>query len=282
MNLLITGANGQLGSEIGALEDDFHQHQFYFTDVDTLDITNEAAVDQFIAENHIEVLINCAAYTAVDKAEEEYDKAMLLNGTAPAILGAVCRRRGVKLLHVSTDYVFSGKTYRPYNETMSPDPQSAYGRTKLSGEEALMHSGVNGAIVRTSWLYSAYGNNFVKTMMRLGSERKSLPVVFDQVGSPTYARDLAYALLLLAGKPAKGVEVFHYANEGVCSWYDMATEIMWQQKLACHIRPIETKDYPTPAQRPPYTVFNKSKIKQFLNISIPHWRESLNTYLNNL
>ncbi|MDZ7775259.1 MAG: dTDP-4-dehydrorhamnose reductase [Bacteroidales bacterium] len=282
MNLLITGANGQLGSEIRALHNQFTQHRFYFTDADTLDITDEGALDRFTGDNHIDMLINCAAYTAVDKAEEEKEKAMLLNGTAPATLGAVCRRKDITLLHVSTDYVFSGKTYVPYEESMDPDPMSAYGLTKLAGERAMKNSGAKGAIIRTSWLYSAYGNNFVKTMLRLGAEKEQLQVVFDQVGSPTYAGDLAYALLLLTEKPLKGMEIYHYANEGVCSWYDMAVEIMNSRRLPCHINPIETKDYPTPAMRPPYSVFNKAKIKQFLNISIPHWRESLNRCLENL
>ncbi|MGM0566486.1 MAG: dTDP-4-dehydrorhamnose reductase [Bacteroidota bacterium] len=282
MNLLITGANGQLGSSIKKWQDDFHQHKFFFTDVDTLDITDEASVENTIKSKNINVLINCAAYTAVDKAEEEQEKAMLLNEQAPEILARVCYKYNVGLLHVSTDYVFDGKTYIPYREDMDTNPASAYGKSKQAGELKVLKSGAQGAIVRTSWLYSEFGNNFTKTMLRLGAEKDELKVVYDQVGSPTYAADLAYALLLLSGKAHSGMEIYHYANEGVCSWYDMAVEIMKHKQLDCNIKAIESKDYPTPAERPPYSVFNKSKIKHFLNIAIPHWRESLNKCLNNL
>lgn len=282
MNLLITGANGQLGSSIKKWQEDFHQHRFVFTDVDSLDITDEASVENTIKNKNIDVLVNCAAYTAVDKAEEEQEKAMLLNEQAPKILAHVCSKYNVGLLHVSTDYVFDGKTYVPYCEDMDTRPASAYGKSKLAGEFKVLKSGARGAIVRTSWLYSEFGNNFTKTMLRLGAERDELKVVYDQIGSPTYAGDLAYALLLLADKAQPGMEIYHYANEGVCSWYDMAVEIMKQKQLNCNIKAIESKDYPTPAQRPPYSVFNKSKIKHFLNIAIPHWRESLNKCLNNL
>jgi len=282
MNLLITGANGQLGSSIKKRQDNFSHHKYYFTDVDTLDITDEKSVESTIQNNNIDVLINCAAYTAVDKAEEEQDKATMLNEHAPEILARVCYKHNVRLLHVSTDYVFDGKTYIPYRENAEPNPASAYGESKRAGELKVLQSGARGAIVRTSWLYSEFGKNFTKTMLRLGAEKDELSVVCDQVGNPTYAGDLAYALMLLADKMPEKMEIYHFANEGVCSWYDMAVEIMKKKQLKCSIKPIETKDYPTPAERPPYSVFNKSKIKQFLNIAIPHWRESLNKCLNNL
>lgn len=282
MNFLITGAKGQLGSKIKDYKGDFSEHQFFFTDVDTLDITDERAVDDFIRENKIAVLINCAAYTAVDKAESETDLAQKLNAEAPGLLARACKQNGTALIHVSTDYVFSGKTFIPYREEMTTDPQSAYGNTKLNGENAVEESGVEGAIVRTSWLYSEYGNNFVKTMLRLGAEREQLSVVFDQSGSPTYAGDLALALVKLALQEFNGLEVYHYSNEGVCSWYDFAVEIMKHKSLSCIIKPIETKDYPTPAARPPYSVFNKAKIKNKLGVGIPHWRDSLTSCLDKL
>ncbi|HKK67006.1 MAG TPA: dTDP-4-dehydrorhamnose reductase [Bacteroidales bacterium] len=282
MNFLITGANGQLGSKIQDLQSEYSGNTFFFTDVDTLDITNEKAIGSYIEKNKIDVLINCAAYTAVDKAESETLLAQKLNAEAPGLLAKACERHRAAFIHVSTDYVFSGKTYIPYREEMPTDPQSAYGNTKRLGELAVIESGVKGAIVRTSWLYSEYGNNFVKTMLRLGSERAELSVVYDQAGSPTYAGDLAIALLKLAGKPFEGTELYHFSDEGVCSWYDFAVEIMKQKSLNCKINPIESKDYPTPAERPPYSVFNKSKIKQKLNIKIPHWRDSLTKCLEKL
>ncbi len=282
MNFLITGAKGQLGSKIKDYKNNFSDHLFFFTDVDTLDITDEIAVNEFIEGNEIDILINCAAYTAVDKAESETDLAQKLNAKAPGLLARACKQKGAALIHVSTDYVFNGKTFIPYREDMTTDPQSAYGKTKLNGEIAVRESGVDGAIVRTSWLYSEYGNNFMKTMLRMGAEREQLSVVFDQAGSPTYAGDLALALVQLALQKFNGLEVYHYANEGVCSWYDFAVEIMKHKSLDCKIKPIESKDYPTPAARPPYSVFNKSKIKNKLSIDIPHWRDSLTMCLDKL
>lgn len=282
MNFLITGAKGQLGSKIQDLQGEFHGNSFFFTDVDILDITNEEAIEGYIASNKIDVLINCAAYTAVDKAESETLLAQKLNAEAPGLLAKVCKRHQAALIHVSTDYVFSGKTYIPYREEMPTDPQSAYGKTKYMGELAVKKSGVKGAIVRTSWLYSEYGNNFLKTMLRLGNERAELSVVYDQAGSPTYAGDLALAILQLAVTPFEGTALYHFSDEGVCSWYDFAVEIMKQKSLNCKVKPIESKDYPTPAERPPYSVFNKSKIKQKLNIEIPHWRNSLTKCLEKL
>lgn len=282
MKFIITGADGQLGSSIRKLKGAFPEHKFLFTDIGTLDITLDDAVRNYLDEHQPDVMINCAAYTAVDKAESEQKLAELLNAKAPAILGNACKKKAIPLIHVSTDYVFSGQSYVPYSENDSPDSQSAYGKTKLAGEQELINTGANGAIVRTSWLYSEFGGNFVKTMLKLGREREKLPVVFDQVGCPTYASDLALILIKLAEKNLKGMELYHFADEGVCSWYDFAIEIMKIKKLECTIQPILTKDYPTPAKRPPYSVFNKEKIKQKLQATIPHWRDSLITCLNEL
>ena len=282
MNILITGANGQLGSEIKRIHKNYSQHRFFFTDVDELDITNYQQVKASLANQKIDTLINCAAYTAVDKAEEEEAKASLINGKAPGILAEAAKETGAKLIHVSTDYVFNGKTYTPYKESDKPNPEAAYGKTKLEGEKAIAESNANAFIVRTAWLYSEYGKNFVKTMLRLGAEKEEIGVIFDQVGSPTYALDLAEAVLKLAGTKAKGTTVYHYSNEGVCSWYDLAVEIMNYKGYQCRVKALETHEYPTPASRPPYSVLNKTKIKDDLSLKVPHWRTSLVKCLDNL
>lgn len=282
MQYTITGANGQLGSEFKALAATYPQHEFLFTDVADLDITDAQAIEGYFKQHNTDVLINCAAYTAVDKAEEEMDKAMLINATAPTLLAKTCADNHTKFIHVSTDYVFDGNAYVPYTESDPTSPCSAYGKTKLAGEQGILNTAAQGFIVRTAWLYSTFGGNFVKTMLRLGSDRDKLSVVFDQIGCPTYARDLAKAILIAAEKNTATMEVLHYSNEGVCSWYDMAHEIMRYKNLHCKVSPIESKDYPTPATRPAYSVFNKSKIKNLLDIEIPHWRNSLTECLDNL
>ncbi len=280
MKILITGANGQLGSEIREhveLHDDLDTA---FTDFDTLDITNQEAVFNYVDERNPDYIINCAAYTAVDLAEKEISKAYQLNATGPEILAKACRLSGARLVHISTDYVFDGMACQPYTEDVKPNPQSIYGKSKLKGEENLISLCPSSLIIRTSWLYSTYGNNFVKTMIRLGTERDSIKVVFDQVGTPTSARDLASAIIGIIKKSALDKTmwkpgIYHYSNEGVCSWYDFAIGIHHLSGITCHIEPIESKEFPTLAKRPFYSVLNKSKIKSAFGLNIPYWKHSL-------
>ncbi len=270
--LLITGSNGQLGQELTA-----RLPQAICADKNTLDITNRSAVQQFIQTHKISLIINCAAYTAVDKAEDEEESARQANAIAPRILA----QTGIPLIHISTDYVFDGKHYRPYQVYDATNPCSIYGNTKLEGEQEVMAHANTAIIIRTSWIYSCFGNNFVKTMRRLGSEKESLNVVSDQIGTPTYAGDLAQAITEIIPQIKAGTkEIYHYSNEGVASWYDFACEIMYISELACNVLPIKSDSYPTRAQRPYYSVMDKSKIKQDFNITIPHWKESLRKCLN--
>lgn len=278
MNILITGANGQLGNEMQVLSKLNDQHTYFFTDVQELDICDEQAVQACIADNRIDVVVNCAAYTAVDKAEDDEALCLRINRDAVRNLGEAACAVGAKMIHVSTDYVFDGTHYLPYVETDATCPASVYGRTKLAGEEALQAVCPDAVIIRTAWLYSEFGNNFVKTMLRLGNEREQLSVVFDQVGSPTYAGDLAEAILTVLVQAEEGAFVpgiYHYSNEGVCSWYDFAVKIMELGNAPCRVLPIESKDYPAKAPRPHFSVLNKAKIKADYAISIPHWEASL-------
>ena len=274
-NILITGANGQLGSEIRVASAQFPQFRFFFTDVTELDICNREAVHAYMAENHMDGIVNCAAYTAVDKAEDDAETCYRINRDAVKNLAEAAREFELDIIHVSTDYVFDGKSYLPYTEDMPVNPSSVYGKSKLEGERILMEICPEAVIVRTSWLYSSFGNNFVKTMLRLGQERDKLNVIFDQVGTPTYAADLAVALLsiLAAGKPAAGI--YHYSNEGVCSWYDFTRSIHRLAGISCDLVPIESKEYPVRTPRPHFSVLNKAKIKQTYGIEIPHWEDSL-------
>jgi dTDP-4-dehydrorhamnose reductase len=279
--VLITGANGQLGSEIRNLSAEYPDFQFIYTDIDNLDITDKKAINELFEEhNGIEYLINCAAYTAVDKAEEDTELANKINVEAVANLSEICNSFGTKMIHISTDYVFDGTNYQPYKESDPCSPNSAYGRTKLDGELTFQESGVEGIIIRTSWLYSTYGHNFVKTILRLSNERDQLGVIFDQIGTPTWAHDLAKAILDILKfsehePDAIKTGIYHYSNEGVCSWYDFATEIAEYASHACVINAIEGKEYPLPAPRPFYSVLNKSAIKASFDIKIPHWKNSL-------
>ncbi len=285
MNILVTGANGQLGMELQELAKKYPNLNFHFTDIHNLDITNLQALKDFSEENNFDFLINCAAYTAVDKAEDEPEKARLLNITAVEYLAEICNLKNATLVHISTDYVFGGQGYKPYKETDKTAPQSTYAITKLGAEEAVKTISKSGIIVRTSWLYSTYGHNFLKTMLRLGKERDELKVVFDQIGTPTYATDLAKAILtvVIAGKQSDNpVEIYHYSNEGVCSWYDFALAIMEESGIKCKVIPITTKEYPLPAERPFYSVLDKSLIKKHFDIEIPHWRESMKSCLQKL
>ncbi len=275
MNILITGANGQLGNEVKLLADTYPNHIFHFTDVQELDICNEQAVNDYVEQQEIDLIVNCAAYTAVDKAEDDVTFCDKLNHIAPGYLAHAAQKRGAAMIQVSTDYVFNGNTYIPYVETDTTFPESVYGSTKLAGEEAVLKGCERSMVIRTSWLYSTFGNNFVKTMLRLGRERDKLGVIFDQVGTPTNARDLALAIFAAI---EKGVVpgVYHFSNEGVCSWYDFTVAI---HRIAgingCQVLPLHTADYPTKAKRPRYSVLDKTKIKETYAIEIPHWEESL-------
>jgi len=279
-NILVTGSKGQLGSEIEALSSNY-DYNFFFTDRDELDITNQEAIEGFIENNKIDTIINCGAYTAVDRAEDDEINADKINHLAVKYLAQIAKEKDIKLIHISTDYVFDGKNYKPFIETDSTNPQGVYGKSKLDGEEALKDvNPKNSIIIRTSWVYSSFGANFVKTMLRLGKERESLGVIYDQVGTPTYARDLARAILDILPKiQNKSTQIYHYSNEGVLSWYDFAREIMRMAKIDCVVNPIESSQYPTPASRPHYSLLNKSKIKEEFNITIPFWKDSLDECL---
>ena len=282
--ILITGSNGQLGSEIRQLEKNYPDFVFTYTDVDELDLTDEKAVDDFLKNTSFDFCINCAAYTAVDKAEDDRELAGLINTKAVEYLTKACAAHNTFLVHISTDYVFDGTNYRPYTETDPPSPNSYYGLTKLEGEKAMKSQTNSGLIIRTSWLYSSFGNNFVKTMLRLGKERESLGVVADQIGTPTYAGDLARAILdiLSEEKFKKSVEIYHYSNEGVISWYDFAKAIMRESDLSCRINAIESIDFPAKANRPFYSVLNKTKIKKDFGLKVPYWLDSLKLVLEQL
>ena len=275
MNILITGCNGQLGNEIRLLEKNYPQYEFFNTDVKELDITNLLAVEQFVAENKIDGIVNCAAFTAVDKAEDNKERCTTLNTVAPAYLASAVEKRGGWMIQISTDYVFDGTKHTPYVETDTPCPNSVYGSTKLAGELGVTKFCKRSMIIRTAWLYSTYGNNFVKTMIRLGKEKSELGVIFDQVGTPTYAHDLAQVIMTAI---EKGIQpgVYHFSNEGVISWYDFTKAIHRLGGITtCHVRPLHTAEYPTPAHRPHYSVLDKTKIKQTYHIEIPYWEESL-------
>mgnify|MGYP000784697346 FL=1 len=277
MNILVTGANGQLGREMQRLSA-VSPNSYTFTDVAELDVTDAGAVRQAVAQTRAEVIVNCAAYTNVERAEEDGEAADRLNRGAAENLARAAEANGATLIHVSTDYVFDGTGHRPYTEDMATSPLGAYGRTKLAGEEAVKASGCRYLILRTAWLYSEYGNNFLKTMLRLTSERETLRVVFDQVGTPTYAGDLALAIfsLIEAGRYAGNEGVYHFTDEGVCSWYDFAVEIAAAAGHdICRIIPCHTSEYPTKATRPAYSVLDKTRFKETFQMDIPHWREAL-------
>ena len=282
MNILITGCNGQLGNEMQLLEKEDAANNYFNTDVAELDITNVEAIEQFLAANNIDGIVNCAAYTAVDKAEVNEEFCTLLNAEAPGYLAHAIGKRGGWMIQISTDYVFDGTQHLPYQEDEDTCPNSVYGRTKLVGEFNVLKLCQQSMVIRTAWLYSTFGNNFVKTMIRLGNERPELGVVADQIGTPTYARDLARIIMTAI---SKGIHpgIYHFTNEGVASWYDFTKAI---HRLAgittCHVRPLHTSEYPTAAQRPPYSVLDKTKIKQTYGIEIPYWEESLKECIDKL
>ena len=280
MKLLITGANGQLGNEMRVALQQYPLIEALYTDVDTLDITDLAQLDAFVATESISHIVNCAAYTAVDKAEDDEVVATNVNVDAVRNLGIVANKYGVKIVHVSTDYVFDGRGHKPYTEDMAVCPTNVYGRTKLAGEEALMAECKDAIVIRTSWLYSSFGNNFVKTMLRLGRERDTLNVIFDQVGTPTYAADLAQTILTIIAEREWVAGVYHFSNEGVCSWYDFTIMIHKMAGIDCKVNPIESSAYPVRTPRPHYSVLNKTKIKTTFNVEVPYWVESLQRCLD--
>jgi dTDP-4-dehydrorhamnose reductase len=284
-NILVTGANGQLGSELRKISPDVKTLAFQFTDIDSLDLTNDDALQRYFENHRFDCIINCAAYTAVDKAETEPEKAFLLNARVPQLLQQTALKYHSRLIHLSTDYVFDGNSCLPYKESHTPLPVSVYGHSKLAGEKEVLKSKDN-IVIRTSWLYSLQGMNFMKTMLKLGRERESINVVYDQIGTPTSATDLAYAIVKISQTildtemPLGGI--YHYSNEGVCSWYDFACEIMELAGLKCGIHAIPSDQYPSLVKRPPYSVLSKEKIKSTFGLNIPHWRKSLMSVLEKM
>ena len=282
MNILITGCNGQLGNEMQLLEKENPQHTYFNTDVAELDITDQAAIEKMVMDNAIDGIVNCAAYTAVDKAEDNQELCRKLNSLAPGYLAAAIAKRGGWMIQISTDYVFDGTNHTPYMEDAPTCPNSVYGVTKLEGEQAAQKACEKTMVVRTAWLYSTFGNNFVKTMIRLGKEKPELGVIFDQIGTPTYAHDLAVAIFAAINQ---GVVpgVYHFSNEGVISWYDFTKAIHRIAGITtCHVRPLHTSEYPTPASRPHYSVLDKTKIKTVYGIEVPYWEESLEVCVRKL
>jgi dTDP-4-dehydrorhamnose reductase len=277
--ILVTGANGQLGNELKVVSGNFYGYEFLFTDLDTLDITSPGQVCDFIKKSGPDWIINCAAYNLVDKAESEPDMAMAINALAVKNIADAIQSSECRFVHVSTDYVYDGKANVPYNENVQPNPLSAYGKSKLEGEKfALHHPGT--MVIRTSWLYSSFGNNFVKTIIRHAAEKHMLRVVFDQTGSPTYAADLAESIMFIISGVIRNhfalkAGIYNYSNEGVCTWYDFATEIVNESGLECMVNPVLTNDYKQVAERPAYSVMDKNKIKENYGLAIPHWRTSL-------
>lgn len=279
LSILVTGSDGQLGSEIQAIASQCDWAEFHFTTIDQLDLAQKAQIEHAFYTHNYHYCINCSAYTAVDRAEDDKETAYLINAQAVGWLGEIGKKTQTKIIHVSTDYVFDGVNHRPYAENDPTHPLSVYGASKETGELLLMQSQPESIILRTAWLYSAHGQNFVKTMIRLGNEKESLKVVFDQVGSPTYARDLAKAILHLIQKsesmPTFPGGIYHYTNEGVASWYDFATAIHEMSGIRCHVEPCKSDQFPTKAHRPHYSILDKQKIKSTFALDIPHWRQSL-------
>lgn len=280
--ILITGANGQLGNALRLELAGDPNIDAVYTDVEDLDITNAEAVENFLRDNAIEMMVNCAAYTAVDRAESDELRAAAINTEAVGIIGQAAGRLGIRVIHISTDYVFSGESYRPYEEKDEPFPQSIYGRTKLEGEGLLTSFCKDAVIIRTAWLYSEFGNNFVKTMLRLAGEREELGVVSDQIGTPTYAGDLAAAIHAVIRSDEWKPGIYHFTDEGVASWYDFAKSIFEIAGKDIRVKPLLTSEYPTAARRPMYSVLSKNKIKRTYNIEIPYWRESLEKCIGRL
>ena len=283
MNILVIGASGQLGQELRVAAEGSAQH-YTFASRSELDVTDQLAIRHFVQDHHIDTIINCSAYTAVDRAEDEPEEADRINHQAVAALAALAKAQGLYLIHISTDYVFAGDSHRPITEEETPRPQSVYGRTKLLGEDAIRRTGCRALILRTSWLYSTYGANFLKTMCRLMQERQELSIVFDQIGTPTYARDLARFIVsyLEQDKDSRQEGTYHFSDEGVASWYDFAEAIRHRMGYSCQLHPIRSEQYPTKATRPSYSVLDKAKLKRDFGITLPHWQTSLEDCLNQL
>ena len=273
--ILITGSHGQLGNEMQQAANKFPDFNYLYTDVEDLDICDKNALDTFVKANKVNIIVNCAAYTAVDKAEDDVALCFKINSDAVRNIGEVASDNGLKVVHISTDYVFDGTNHIPYTEDQQVCPSSVYGKSKLAGEQALTESCDQAVILRTAWLYSSFGNNFVKTMMKLGTERDSINVIFDQIGTPTYAADLAKTILQILNHENFIPGIYHFSDEGVCSWYDFTKSIHRIAGITCDVHPIETKDYPARTPRPHYSVLNKAKLKAVYGIVIPHWQESL-------
>lgn len=286
--VLVTGLNGQLGQSINKLVDQYPELTFTQTTRNELDLSQSQSIADYFADKSFDVIINCAAYTAVDKAESEPGLADQINHQAVKQLAEIAKQKDIVLIHISTDYVFNGQSFKPYSETDKTDPQNVYGLSKLKGEQAIQTLNSKSIIIRTSWVYSEFGNNFVKTMLRLGTEKAELNVIFDQIGSPTYAGDLAKAILSIImyedfDQQSQTPSLYHYSNQGVCSWYDFSKTIFEVCNINCKVNPIETRDYPTPAKRPYYSLMNKAQIKQDYDLDIPYWKDSVQTcytYLN--
>ncbi len=274
MNILVTGANGQLGNSMRKISGNYSQHKFIFTDMPEVDITDLALLENLVKKENVGAIINCAAFTAVDKAESSEELAAKINVDGPKNLALAAKSVGAKLIHISTDYVFDGKSSLPLKETDKTQPIGVYGRTKRQGEIEVEKTGCDAIVIRTAWLYSEFGNNFVKTMLRLGKERESLNVVYDQIGTPTYATDLALAIMVLLEKGIKGFDTYHFSNEGVISWFDFTKVIFEIAGLSTKVNAIESFEYPTAAERPAYSVLNKRKIKD-AGVSVPYWKDSL-------
>jgi dTDP-4-dehydrorhamnose reductase len=284
MKILVTGSEGQLGNALKKFSGDYKDHVFTFIDIHDLDLTDSSGMAAYLTEHKPHILINCAAYTAVDKAESEPEKAMAVNAIVPGEMAKICAKYRIRLIHISTDYVFDGKSYIPYKETDPVHPVSVYSKSKLEGETRILQENVKGVIIRTSWLYSEYGQNFVKTILKKGKELGKLKVVYDQIGGPTYAGDLARVILSILAEVAStgSMEIYHYADEGVISWFDFAHAIIEISEINCILEPIESKDFPSPAARPAYSVFNKARIKERFGITIPYWRTSLKECIDNM
>ncbi len=287
IKILVTGGYGQLGRSIHSIAKHYENIEIDFTDVSDLNICNIDEIREYIKNKEFKYIVNCAAYTAVDKAEQDQTAARKLNAEAVKNIGIVSAENQITVIHISTDYVFDGKQYKPYNEDDLAIPESYYGETKLLGEKFLFENQSKSIVLRTSWLYSEFGNNFVKTMINLGENKEELGIVFDQIGSPTYAVDLGKAILTIIEKVEKDPDLFspgiyHYSNEGVCSWYDFTTNIHQMMGINCKLSPIESKDFPTAAPRPFYSVLNKSKIKSIYNLTVPYWKDSLEECLKKL
>ncbi|MDD3722743.1 MAG: dTDP-4-dehydrorhamnose reductase [Lutibacter sp.] len=277
MNVLITGANGQLGLELKTLGNKFPKFNLFCTNKSTLNILNFEEAEQYVLKNKIDAIVNCAAYTDVNKAEEEFELADEVNHLAVKNLGLIAKKHNIKLIHLSTDYVFDGNSKIPYSETDKTNPKNAYGISKLKGEKALLEiNPKNSMIIRTSWLYSEFGNNFVKSMLKLSKERESISVIYDQIGSPTYAKDLATAILKIIPEiTSEGIQIYHYANKGQCSWFDFASAIMKIAQQNCIILPITSAEFKTKVKRPKYSLLNTEKIEKEFNLKIPNWSAAL-------